>query len=101
MLHTARCELLAVGWRIRRVVQLDTAHTEQERQRRLPVQTREDPISLEAAQGVVLSEAAPLDTEVVTLKNASGRVLANQIRSSHDEPSIPQAAMDGYALRSA
>ena len=101
MLHTARCELLAVGWRIRRVVQLDTAHPEQERQRRLPVQTREDPISLEAAQGVVLSEAAPLDTEVVTLKNASGRVLANQIRSSHDEPSIPQAAMDGYALRSA
>ena len=62
---------------------------------------REKLISLEEAQGLVLEAAAPLGTVVVPLKNASGRVLAEEVRSSHDEPALPQAAMDGYALCSA
>ncbi len=57
-------------------------------------------ISLDAAQRLVLEAAAPLDTEVVPLKDGYGRVLAEDIRSSHDEPAVPQAAMDGYAVRS-
>ncbi len=57
-------------------------------------------ISLEEAQALVLQTAAPIDTEVVSLKDADGRVLAEEIRASHDEPALPQAAMDGYAVRS-
>jgi len=58
-------------------------------------------ISLEEAQALALRAAAPLYTEVVSLKDAHGRVLAEEIRASHDEPALPQAAMDGYAVRSA
>ena len=66
----------------------------------LQAQEGENLISLEAAQDLVVETAAPLGTEVVQLKDGYGRVLAEEIRSSHDEPSIPQAAMDGYAVRS-
>jgi len=62
---------------------------------------RDKLISLEEAQALVLQAAAPLDSEVVSLKDADGRVLAEEIRASHDEPALPQAAMDGYAVRSA
>ena len=66
----------------------------------LPSQERVNLISLEAAQNLVVETAAPLATEVVHLEDGYGRVLAEEIRSSHDEPSIPQATMDGYAVRS-
>ncbi len=62
---------------------------------------RDKLISLEEAQALVLKVAAPLDSEVVSLKDADGRVLAEEIRAPHDEPALPQAAMDGYAVRSA
>jgi len=57
-------------------------------------------ISLEEAQGLVLAAAAPLAAEKVQLENASGRVLAEEVRALRHEPSSTQAAMDGYAVHS-
>jgi molybdopterin molybdotransferase len=58
-------------------------------------------VSLEEAQQIVLGQAQPLPTELVPLEDAGGRVLAQGIRATIDEPSTTQAAMDGYAVRSA
>ena len=58
-------------------------------------------VSLKEAQQVVLSMVQPLPTELVPLEDGGGRVLAQEIRASVDEPSTPQAAMDGFAVRSA
>jgi len=58
------------------------------------------PISLEEAQGLALAAAVPLATEKVKLENASGRVLAEEVRALRDEPPLTQAAMDGYAVHS-
>ncbi len=57
-------------------------------------------LSLEDAQGLALGAAAPLATEQVQLENASGRVLAEEVRALRDEPPSTQAAMDGYAVHS-
>lgn len=58
-------------------------------------------ISLEEAQSFVLAAAKPVDTEKVPLENASGRVLAEEVRAFQNEPPTPRAAMDGYAVQSA
>jgi len=58
-------------------------------------------VSLEEAQQIVLGQAQPLPTELVPLEDGGGRVLAQGIRATTDEPSTTQAAMDGYAVRSA
>jgi molybdopterin molybdotransferase len=57
-------------------------------------------VSLEEAQGLALGAAVPLATEQVQLENASGRVLAEEVRAIRDEPPLTQAAMDGYAVHS-
>ena len=57
-------------------------------------------VSLEEAQGLALAAAATLATEQVQLENASGRVLAEEVRAIRDEPPSTQAAMDGYAVHS-
>lgn len=57
--------------------------------------------SLEEAQQIVLGMVQPLPTETVPLENGGGRVLAQEITASTDKPSTAQAAMDGYAVRSA
>jgi molybdopterin molybdotransferase len=57
-------------------------------------------LSLEDAQGLALAAAVPLATEQVQLENASGRVLAEEVRAIRDEPPLTQAAMDGYAVHS-
>ena len=57
-------------------------------------------VSLEEAQGLALAAAVPLATEKVQLENASGRVLAEEVRALRDEPPLTQAAMDGYAVHS-
>ena len=57
-------------------------------------------VSLEEAQGLALAAAVPLATEKVQLENASGRVLAEEVRAIRDEPPSTQAAMDGYAVHS-
>jgi molybdopterin molybdotransferase len=58
-------------------------------------------VSLQEAQQIVLGQTQPLPTELVPLEDGGGRVLAQGIRASIDEPSTTQAAMDGYAVRSA
>lgn len=57
-------------------------------------------ISLEEAQSLILATVSPLATEAVQLSDASGRILAEDVRASKDEPSIPLAAMDGYGVQS-
>ena len=57
-------------------------------------------ISLEEAQGIALAAAVPLATEKVQLEDASGRVLAEEVRGLRDEPPSTQTAMDGYAIHS-
>jgi molybdopterin molybdotransferase len=55
-------------------------------------------ISLERAHELVLTEAAPLPTEVVPVAGAAGRVLAGALRVRADSPAEPHSAMDGYAV---
>ncbi|MCG6916347.1 MAG: hypothetical protein LJE89_02250, partial [Deltaproteobacteria bacterium] len=58
-------------------------------------------VTLQEAQQIVLGQAKSLPTELVPLEQGGGRVLAQGIRASIDEPSTAQAAMDGYAVQSA
>jgi len=59
------------------------------------VQTR---LTMEEAQSLLLHSIQPLQSEVVTLLEAPGRVLAEDILAPHDLPAYPQAAMDGFAI---
>lgn len=45
------------------------------------------------------AELEPVSTEQVDLADASGRVLAEAIRATGDQPACDVSAMDGYALR--
>jgi molybdopterin molybdotransferase len=58
-------------------------------------------ISANRALEIVLECAAPLGVERVTIREALGRVLAEDIRSPRDIPGFDNSAMDGYAVRSA
>ena len=58
-------------------------------------------VSLDEAQQIVIGKVQPLPTELVPLEDGGGRVLAQEVRALTDEPSATQAAMDGYAVRSA
>jgi molybdopterin molybdotransferase len=49
----------------------------------------------------VLALARPLPAEAVPLREAAGRVLAEDVVAARDQPPFPAAAMDGYALRAA
>ncbi len=51
------------------------------------------------ALSIVLENAVPLGTERVSISEALGRVLADEVRSSRDIPGFDNSAMDGYALR--
>jgi molybdopterin molybdotransferase len=57
-------------------------------------------ISLDEAIELVLEHALPLDTELVSLDQAAGRVLAEPAQARTDLPPFPSSAMDGYAVRS-
>jgi len=52
-----------------------------------------------AAQGMLLAPAKPLEAEQVSLWQAVGRVLAQDIVGDLDVPYFDRAAMDGYAVR--
>src|SRR5579885_1833602 len=58
-------------------------------------------ISVDEALVQVLQSVAPLGVERVPLRNALGRVLAEEIRSDRDIPGFDNSAMDGYAVRAA
>lgn len=55
-------------------------------------------LSVQAALDLVLASTAPLDTELVALADAFGRVLAEPIVSDADLPPFATTAVDGYAV---
>lgn len=57
--------------------------------------------SVEEAQEEMLRHFAPLGSEIVPLRNALNRTLAQDIRADGDIPPFRNSAMDGYAVRAA
>lgn len=60
----------------------------------------EKPLTVSAACEAILREIHALDTEIVTLRQALGRVLAEDVPSPLALPPWDNASMDGYAVRS-
>ena len=58
-------------------------------------------ISVEEALKKILSQVQPLGTEKVSLLDALGRVIAEDIYAKRDIPPLDNSGMDGYAVRSA
>jgi molybdopterin molybdotransferase len=56
-------------------------------------------ISVAEAHAILRKACGPLGAEEVALREATGRVLARQIRSDVDWPPFDASAMDGYAVR--
>ncbi len=57
--------------------------------------------SIEEAQQRILNLVSPLqETERISIKEALGRVLAEEIYAPFDVPPLANSAMDGYAVRS-
>jgi molybdopterin molybdotransferase len=57
-------------------------------------------IPLARAQKILHERMSPLPAENVRLVEAGGRVLAEEVLASRDEPALTQATMDGYAVHS-
>jgi molybdopterin molybdotransferase len=58
-------------------------------------------LSLEDAQAQILARVTPLESAVVALAAAAGRVAAEAARATVDLPPFPSSAMDGFAVRAA
>ena len=58
-------------------------------------------LPVEEALEIVLAHAPRLAAEAVELKDAPGRVLAEDVRADADMPPFDRSAMDGYAVRAA
>jgi len=56
-------------------------------------------ISADQALQIVIDNVTTLGIERVSIREALGRVLAQEIRSARDIPGFDNSAMDGYALR--
>lgn len=56
-------------------------------------------ISVADALAHLFDLAQPLETEVVALKQANGRILAQDATARRDQPPFSASAMDGYAVR--
>jgi molybdopterin molybdotransferase len=54
--------------------------------------------TVDAAIELLDAQLAPLDAELLSLREAAGRVLAEDIVSAADVPSFDRATMDGYAV---
>jgi molybdopterin molybdotransferase len=54
--------------------------------------------TVEAALALLDAQLQPLDAELVSLRTADGRVLAETIASEVDVPGFDRATMDGYAV---
>jgi molybdopterin molybdotransferase len=57
-------------------------------------------LTVAQARAAMLAAVRPLAAETVPLQLALGRVLAQDIPASRDQPPFAASAMDGYALRS-
>jgi molybdopterin molybdotransferase len=65
---------------------------------------RESPypmVPIEEAQRIITAHVAPLGVEEISSLTADGRVLAEDVFAGEDQPDVPKAAVDGYALRAA
>ncbi len=58
-------------------------------------------LEVKQAQARILDELSPLPVEHVSLHQALGRILAEDIVSPLDLPPFPNSSMDGYAVRAA
>ena len=58
-------------------------------------------ISADEALAQVLDSVSTLGVERVSIRDALGRILAEEISSSRDIPGFDNSAMDGYAVRAA
>jgi molybdopterin molybdotransferase len=56
-------------------------------------------LTVEAARARILAHARTLPAETITLDAGLGRVLAEDIRSTRDQPPFAASAMDGWAVR--
>ncbi len=56
-------------------------------------------ISVEEALKKIIGSLTPVSTEVVSIENASGRVLSEDLASRRTHPPQDVSAMDGYAVR--
>lgn len=56
-------------------------------------------IEIDEARRLVLERVAPLGPEPVAVREARGRVLAEDVTSADDVPGFDNSAMDGYAVR--
>jgi len=58
-------------------------------------------LPVDEALSRVLADAKPGPSETVSLAEAGGRVLAEDVVAARDQPPFPASAMDGYAVRAA
>ncbi|MCS6920529.1 MAG: molybdopterin molybdotransferase MoeA [Elioraea sp.] len=58
-------------------------------------------LSVEEARARILAALSPVGTEWVSLAEAWGRVLAEDVTARHDKPPADVSSMDGYAVRAA
>lgn len=56
-------------------------------------------LPVEEALAAILARVPPVAVETVALARACGRVLADPVVASHDQPPFDASAMDGYAVR--
>ena len=56
-------------------------------------------ISVQEALDKILADLSPVDTEVVAITEADGRVLAEDIVARRTQPPTALSAMDGYAVK--
>jgi molybdopterin molybdotransferase len=57
-------------------------------------------LSIDEARAAVLAEVRPLEPEDVAIRDALGRVLAEDLTAAADVPGFANSAMDGFAVRS-
>jgi len=57
--------------------------------------------SVDSARTRMVNAVQPLSSEAVALQEASGRVLAEPLFATRDQPPFRSSAMDGYAVRCA
>jgi molybdopterin molybdotransferase len=69
--------------------------------REVKVEAERTLVSVGEARALILDSIAPLGIETVGLAEASGRVLAEEVRAAVWIPPADNSAMDGYALRAA
>ena len=56
-------------------------------------------ITVEEAKAIIQEKFKPLQTEIISLRNALGRVTAEDVMAPISLPPFRQSAMDGYAIR--